>query len=39
MDNHYHLMVELLEANLSRAAQWLNQSYCQWFNRRHDVSG
>jgi REP element-mobilizing transposase RayT len=39
MDNHYHLMVELLEANLSRAAQWLNQSYCQWFNRRHDRSG
>jgi len=27
MDNHYHLMLELREANLSRAAQWLNLSY------------
>ena len=26
MDNHYHLLVELREANLSRAVQWLNVS-------------
>jgi len=35
MDNHYHLLLELREANLSRAVQWLNVSYSLWFNRRH----
>ncbi|MBU6400526.1 MAG: transposase [Verrucomicrobia bacterium] len=35
MDNHYHLLLELREANLSRAMQWLNVSYGVWFNRRH----
>ena len=35
MDNHYHLVLETPEANLSRAAQWLNLSYSAWFNRRH----
>ena len=39
MNNHYHLMVELGEANLSRAFQWLNVSYSVWFNRRHERSG
>jgi REP element-mobilizing transposase RayT len=39
MDNHYHLLLELTEANLSRAVQWLNVSYCVWFNRRHGRSG
>jgi len=39
MDNHYHLLVELREANLSRAVQWLNVSYSLWFNRRHGRSG
>jgi len=39
MDNHYHLFLELTEANLSRAAQWLNVSYSVWFNRRHRRSG
>ena len=33
MDNHYHLMLELREANLSRAAQWLNLSYSMWSRR------
>lgn len=28
----YHLTAR---ANLSRALQWLNVSYCIWFNRRH----
>ena len=27
MDNHYHLIVELTEPNLSRAGQWFNVSY------------
>jgi REP element-mobilizing transposase RayT len=39
MDNHYHLLVETREANLSRAMQWLNVSYSVWFNRRHDRVG
>lgn len=39
MDNHYHLLVELQEANLSQAMQWLNVSYSVWFNRRHQRSG
>jgi len=39
MDNHYHLLVELRETNLSRAMQWLNVSYSVWFNRRHGRSG
>src|SRR3954454_6575199 len=25
MDNHYHLVIETREANLSRAIQWLNE--------------
>lgn len=39
MDNHYHLLLELTEPNLSRAVQWLNVSYSVWFNRCHGRSG
>jgi REP element-mobilizing transposase RayT len=39
MDNHYHLLIELREANLSEALQWLNVSYAAWFNRRHERVG
>jgi putative transposase len=39
MENHYHVLLELSEANLSRAVQWLNVSYSIWFNRRHGRSG
>ena len=39
MDNHYHLIIELKELNLSRAGQWLNGSYVSWFNRRHQRCG
>ncbi len=39
MNNHYHLVMETPEANLSRATQWLNVSYSVWFNRRHRRSG
>ena len=35
MNNHYHLLAETLEANLSQAMQWLNVSYSVWFNQRH----
>ena len=37
--NHYHLLLEITEVNLSRSAQWLNTSYSVWFNRRHRRSG
>lgn len=39
MPNHYHLLAQLGEANLSRAVQWLNVSYSVWFNRRRQRVG
>jgi len=39
MPHHYHLLVELREANLSRSVHWLNVSHSVWFNRRHGRSG
>jgi len=39
MDNHYHLLVQTPDANLSRAMQWLNLSYAAWFNTRHQRTG
>jgi len=35
MRNHYHLLLETGEANLSRALRHLNGVYTQFFNRRH----
>ena len=35
MDNHFHLVVETPEANLSKAMRQLNGVYTQVFNRRH----
>jgi putative transposase len=39
MDNHYHLIVETPEANLSKALQWLNVSYAVYFNKKKKRSG
>ena len=39
MDNHYHLLVETPQANLSQAMQWLGVSYTTGFNRRHGRVG
>ncbi|RMH02814.1 MAG: addiction module toxin RelE [Nitrospirae bacterium] len=39
MDNHYHLLLETPEPNLSRGMRRLNGVYTQWFNRRHGRSG
>jgi len=39
MDNHYHLLVQTPQANLSAAMQWLGVSYTVWFNRRHQRAG
>lgn len=39
MDNHYHLLVETPEANLSLALRHLNGVYTQRFNRHHKRCG
>ncbi len=39
MGNHYHLLLETLEANLSRSMRQLNGVYSQSFNRHHGRSG
>lgn len=39
MTNHYHLLIETTEANLSRGMRQLNGIYTQRFNRRHDRVG
>ena len=39
MDNHFHLVLETPEANLSRVGQWMNVTYTMRFNRRHRRSG
>ena len=39
MDNHYHLLLETPEANLSKALRQLNGVYTQAFNRRHGRVG
>ncbi|MCH7741241.1 MAG: transposase [Proteobacteria bacterium] len=39
MDDHYHLVVEVPEANLSKGMRQLNGVYTQHFNRKHDEEG
>ena len=39
MDNHYHLVIETPEANLSRGMRQLNGVYTQVFHRRHGRVG
>ncbi|MDA1372202.1 MAG: transposase [Proteobacteria bacterium] len=39
MDNHYHLIIETAEPNLSRGMRHLNGCYTQAFNRRHGRAG
>ncbi len=39
MDNHYHLVIETPDANLSKGMRQLNGVYTQWANRRHDRVG
>ncbi len=35
MANHYHLLIETLQGNLSPGMRQLNGGYAQRFNRRH----
>ena len=39
MDNHFHLIIETPDANLSRGMRQLNGVYTQRFNRRHRKVG
>lgn len=39
MTNHYHLLVETVEGNLSAGMRQLNGVYTQRFNRRHGMVG
>jgi len=39
MSNHYHLIIETLDANLSKGMRQLNGVYTQTTNRRHNRTG
>ena len=39
MNNHYHLLIETPDANLSRGMRQLNGVYTQYVNRTHDRVG
>jgi len=39
MPNHYHLLVETVEGNLSTGMHYLNSTYAQKFNHRHALTG
>jgi len=39
MDNHYHLLIEVPNSNLSRGMRQLNGVYTQRFNNRHGCGG
>ena len=39
MPNHYHILVETPQPNLSVAMQWLNGSYAGYYNKKHQRSG
>ena len=39
MDNHYHIVVESIEGNLSKGMRQLNGVYTQQFNRTHERGG
>ena len=39
MNNHYHLLIETPDANLSKGMRYLNGVYTQRFNRKHQRVG
>ncbi|RFP13605.1 MULTISPECIES: transposase [unclassified Duganella] len=39
MGNHFHLLLEAVDGNLSQGMRQLNGVYSQYFNRRHDLVG
>jgi len=39
MSNHYHVVIETVEGNLSKGMRQLNGVYTQYLNRRHQRVG
>jgi len=39
MDNHYHLLIETLDGNLSKDMRHLNVVFTQFFNRKWKRTG
>ena len=39
MGNHYHLLIETPDGNLSKAMRDINGNYTQWFNSHHEQVG
>ncbi len=39
MTNHYHLLLETKEENISKAIQYLNGTYSMYFNRKYKRTG
>jgi putative transposase len=39
MDNHFHIVIEKADANLSKGMRQLNGVYTQYYNRRHNRVG
>ena len=39
MDNHFHIVVETIDGNLSAGMRQLNGVYTQWHNRNHNQVG
>ena len=39
MDNHYHIVIETAEANLSKGMRQLNGVYTQYYNRKYGRAG
>jgi putative transposase len=39
MKNHYHILLETPQPNLSQAIKWINVSYATYFNRKRGRSG
>ena len=39
MSNHYHLLIQTPDANLSRCMRHINGVYTQYFNRAHRIDG
>jgi len=39
MTNHFHLVLQTPEPNLSKGMHWLNSAYVNWFNRVHGRCG
>jgi putative transposase len=39
MPNHYHLLLNTPNADISDGMCWLNGVYARWFNNRHNYSG